>query len=115
MNMRFAVGERICFSNEPQLPYTVRAIGRRFAVLTRPIEGDDCERIDYEPLADDVVYTLVDSETMMRGPNNLVLNAYAYKTDDGCRQSLQDLESGEIELSRRYSVPVVLVEDGHSH
>ena len=109
-NRTFAVGESICFAEEPGHPYIVRAIDERFAILTRPMTAEDAEGVGewYGDLDGDVVYTIVDSETLMRGPNNLVLNCYEYKTLDGCKECLSDLRSGSVEMSRRYSIPLVL-------
>ena len=108
-NRTFAVGESICFAEEPGHPYIVRAIDERFAILTRPMTAEDAEEGErYGDLDGEVVYTIVDSETLTRGPNNLVLNCYEYKTLDGCRECLSDLRTGNVEMSRRYSVPLVL-------
>lgn len=40
--MRFAVDEVITFEDEPDSPYTVQAIGSRFAVLTRSRSPGQC-------------------------------------------------------------------------
>lgn len=92
------VGDKVGFSGEKQ-SYTIRAMSSRFAICTRPFNPQRT-----------VIYTIVDTEKMVRGPNNLVFNVYDYATDEGCMESLRDLESGEIEVSRRRSVPLVFSE-----
>ncbi len=97
--MKFAIDELIHFDEEEEdTPYTIKAINERFAILTRPFE-------------DTVYYTIVDSETWMRGPNNLVFNMYDYTKNEDIRRCMIDLESGACELSRRNSIPVLLTED----
>lgn len=101
INQRFAVGEKLRFAEEPKRSYTIQAMNARYAICTRKI---------YIPSRQQhtVLYTIVDSETMMRGPNNLIFNGYDYATKLGCEESLRALEDGEIELSRRNSIPVLL-------
>lgn len=109
--MRFALDERVTFAEEPDAPYTVQAISERFAVLTRPMTQSDADAEEWEgDIADNVVYSIVDSHTMTRSKNNLVFNCYEYKTRAGCEESLVDLDAGKIELSRRREIPVVLAE-----
>ena len=107
--MRFAVDELVTFAEEPENPYTVQAISERFAVLTRPMTQEDADADEWEgDIAGNVVYSIVDSHTMTRSKNNLVFNCYEYKTRAGCEESLAALDAGEIELSRRREIPVVL-------
>ncbi len=96
--MKFAINELVHFEEEEGTPYTIKAINKRFAILTRPFE-------------DTVYYTILDNETWMRGPNNLVFNMYDYAKDGDIQQCMIDLESGHCELSRRNSIPVCLVGD----
>lgn len=110
--MRFAIDETIAFAEEPQTPYTVKAISRRFAILTRPMTTKDAKDFEYDdPIDGHVVYTIVDSQTMKRGPNNLVFNAYNYTKQEDIEECLRDLDAGQIELSQRRSVPVLLADD----
>lgn len=106
--MRLAVNEKVTFAEEDATPYTVQAVGPRFAVLTRPATGEDRELHEYEGDVDGlVVYTIINSETMTRGPHDRVFNGYEFPTTTGCEECLRDLESGEIALSRRRSIPVL--------
>jgi len=113
--MRFAIDEQITFADEFDSRYTVKAIGSRFAVLTRPMTEEDREGYEYEGSIDtNVVYTIVDSETMMRGAHDWVLNPYDFKTSAGAAGCLRDLESGLAHLSRRNSIPAnVLIRNCH--
>lgn len=102
-NIRFALGEKIRFA-EDRKPYTVKAISERFAILTRPVKHKGEKT---------VLYTIVDIEEMIRGPNDWVLNPYDYKTDEGIAECMTHLNKAEGEemkahLSRRHSIPLVL-------
>lgn len=92
------VGAKIQFADENGT-YTVRAMSERYAICTKPFNPQRT-----------VIYSIIDIQEMMRGPNNLVLNIYDYKTDKGCEESLADLVDGKVELSRRNSIPLVLSE-----
>ena len=106
--MSFTINQRITFAEEPNSPYTVRAIGPRFAILTRSMTEEDRERYEYEGSIDKImIYSIVDLKTRRRGPHNLVFNPYDFKTTVGITECLRDLEAGEIELSHRYMIPVL--------
>lgn len=47
-NMRFSVNEQITFAEEPGMPYQVKAIGPRFAILTRPATEEDARAFEVE-------------------------------------------------------------------
>jgi hypothetical protein len=108
---RFTVGETITFVEEPTTPYTVQAVDSRFAVLTRPTTQDDAEEWD-DAIMGEVIYTIVDSQTWERGPNNMVFNAYEYKRREECERCVDDLSSPNnwLTLSSRHSIPVRLLE-----
>ena len=93
-------GATIRFAEERK-PYTIRAMSERFAICTRPIRHRGEKT---------VLYSIIDVQEQERGPNNLVFNMYDYSTDAGCQESLAALDAGEIELSRRRSVPLILSE-----
>lgn len=102
-NVRFALGEKIRFAEERK-PYTVKAISERYAILTRPIELDGEKT---------VMYTIIDIQEMIRGPNDWVLNPYDMATAEGIAECLRDLnkpdgEEFKAHLSRRHSIPLVL-------
>lgn len=106
--MKFAVGSTVTFLNEPAAVYIVHAIGRRYAVCVRTMTVDDLEQFGEQGEVGDPIYTILDRETWTRGPHNLILNPYDFHAAEGCEECLRDLQNGEIELSRRYSVPATV-------
>ncbi len=86
--MNIQQGTKIRFGDERN-PYTVRAIGKRYAVCTKPFA-----------LKKTVLYTVVDLEKEIRGTENLIFGMGA-ETDERCEQMLNRLESGETEVSHR--------------
>ena len=109
--MRFALDEIVTFAEEPDSPYTVQAVSERYAILTRPMTQEDADNEEWEgPIDGNVMYSIVDAETMTRSKNDLIFNPYDYNTRAGCEQSLADLEAGELGLSHRREIPVVLSE-----
>ena len=110
--MRFKVGEKIRFAEESHSPYTVKAMSSRFAILTRPATRKDFKDFGQEKyVKGQVVYTIVDNTTMMRGPHNLIFSPYDFATKEDINACMAGLESGTCELSRRNSIPVVLTEE----
>lgn len=102
------VGASIKFYDEPN-PYTVQAVSENFAVLTRPATQEDAESFEIENLEEGtVVYSIWDLLAEKRGPHNMILNAYEFKTQEGCQECLRDLEAKKIELSRRREARVIL-------
>ena len=89
------VGDRIRFAEEVQR-YTIRAMGKRYAVCTKPF---NCQHT--------VLYTVVDIEEKVRGTENLIFGAGA-ETDEQCEEMLQRLESGDTEVSHRNRIPLFL-------
>ena len=88
------VGDRIWFEGEVK-PYRVKAACDRFAICTKPFNLMHC-----------ALYTIIDWERMVRGRNNLIFNSYDYMVPDDINECLLDLQSGEIEVSRRNKVPL---------
>jgi hypothetical protein len=80
-------------------PFTVRAASDRFAVCTQP----------FNPRRT-VIYTIVDFQRGIRGPENLVFG-FGAETDEQCRAMLARLESGKTEVSHRRQVPLDIVTD----
>lgn len=105
----------IKFSDE-KLPYKVVSTNERFSVCTRWAD----KKVDKEllkeagidrstPLEGNVViYTLVDEQSGVRSTNNKVFNPYDYREKEDCDKCLQDLISGDVELSRRNQVPLLI-------
>jgi hypothetical protein len=90
-------GTRVRFAEEKQA-YTVRAIGPRFAVCTKPFNPRHT-----------VLYTVIDFEEKIRGTEGVVLGLGA-ETDEDCEEMLQRLESVETEISHRNRIPLVFAE-----
>lgn len=94
-----SIGCRVRFSEE-RLSYTIQARGPRFIVCTKP----------FNPL-NTVLYTVIDLEKLVRGPENLVLGAGA-ETAGQCEEMLARLEGRNheagftSEVSRRRSIPL---------
>lgn len=83
------VGHKIYFSGERN-GYTVKALNDRFAICTKP----------YNPKRT-VLYSIIDINRQVRGPNDLVFNMYDYTIQDDIDECMRDLESGETEVSYR--------------
>ena len=84
------VGYKVKFSEEKQR-YTVRGVTSdgRFAVCTKPMN-----------LYHTVLYSIIDFESGVRGPDDLVFS-FGYETDDQIAKALAWLEAGDVGVSRR--------------
>ncbi|MFI5895654.1 hypothetical protein ACIA5D_36720 [Actinoplanes sp. NPDC051513] len=99
-------------------PWTVKAVTKNFAALTRPVTDadrkahrgaydeahwDDDLADSYEELEGDVFYTVLDWRNGYRGPCNLIGQSYG----DGdyaeaeCAAMLAEFEAGDLEISHR--------------
>jgi hypothetical protein len=83
------VGDKVKISGHKK-PWTVKALSERYAILTTPFNPKRT-----------VLYTIIDFKYRVRNRNNLVFNIYDYKAQEDIDQCLKDLESGEVELSKR--------------
>lgn len=90
--MRVEVGGKIYLKDEKR-PYYVQARDKRFIICTKGVPYHK------------VKYFIIDLADKLRGPDNQVLCA-GYVTREQCKERLKELENGEIELSRKQSVPV---------
>lgn len=86
-------GDRVKFA-ENKIAWTVRSRSARFIILTRPFNPRNT-----------VVYTIVDLQTMKRGPDDRLFSR-GYETDADCAERLDDLETGFVEMSKRNRIPV---------
>lgn len=91
--MRVEVGNKVFFPNEKR-PYTVRARDDRFIICTKPFNPQHT-----------VLYTIIDLQNKWRGPDNMVFCS-GYESDEDCTERLTELQSGEIEVSRRRGIPL---------
>lgn len=85
---KIPVGAKIWFDNEKQ-GYTVRASNVAFCVCTKPFNAQKT-----------VLYTIIDWEQGIRGPENLVFG-FGAETDEECEEMLERLTQGESDLSGR--------------
>ena len=94
----FKVGDKVYFMEEKR-PYTVRACDERYLICTKPFN-----------LQHTVQYTIVDLKEGIRGADNYWRwGGYDdYTTDEGCRNVLENLNSGEVEISYRNRIPAIL-------
>lgn len=85
-------GDRIKFAGEKQR-YTVRAVSSdgRWAICTKPFN-----------LQHTVLYTIVDFDSGVRGPDNY--GGLGYESGDEIRRAMNWLEAGDAEVSYRYDV-----------
>jgi hypothetical protein len=112
----FTVGDTTMLAGDPNL-WTVAAVTANFAALTRPVTDTDRKEHreayeeanwdsdfdDYEELDGDVFYTVLDWDNGLRGPCNLIGQAYGEGdyTPAECAQMLARFESGDLEISVR--------------
>lgn len=87
------VGSRIWFNGEVN-PYKVRARNSRYIICTKPFNPKRT-----------VLYTIIDLQTDMRGPDNNVF-CMGYETDEQVEANMRELERGQLEVSRRRAVPL---------
>lgn len=90
------VGAKIWFDNEKQ-GYTVRASNAAFCVLTKPFNAQKT-----------VLYCIIDWESGVRGPENLVFGMGA-ETDEDCQEMLERMTTGESEVSSRNYRDITIV------
>lgn len=87
--MEYKVGDKIRFIEEKN-PYTIRACNDRYLICTKPFN-----------LQHTVLYSIVDLQEGIRGTNWWVFNVYEYMDAEDCKKCLDDLISGECEISHR--------------
>ena len=116
--MPLEVGATLTFAGDPN-PWTVQAVTEHFAAATRLVSDHDQQQAEYhrdpddrfweKPYEDgDVLYTVLDWRNGVRGPCNLVGQAYgagAY-TPAECAQMLAEFEAGELAVSHRNRVRI---------
>lgn len=91
--MKVKVGDKVYVPNEKK-PYRVRARDDRYIICTKPFNPQHT-----------VLYFIVDLEYKWRAPDNMIF-CRGYETDKDCQKRLIELQSGEIELSRRRGIPL---------
>ena len=87
------VGDKV-YIPQHKRPFTVKARDERYIICTKPFNAK-CT----------VIYFIVDLVERRRGPDNMVFCS-GYETDKDCTERLEELQNGEIEVSRRRGIPL---------
>lgn len=91
--MRVEIGDKVYVPTDKR-PYKVRARDDRYIICTKPFN-----------LQHTVLYFIIDLVDKWRAPDNMIF-CFGYETDEDCKARLQELQNGEIELSRRRGIPL---------
>lgn len=94
------VGDRVRFEGETyRVWWTVRAVSTdgRWAILTKP-----------HNVAQTVLYTVVDFDDGVRGPDNY--GSLGYESPEEIERAMGMFVAGEAEVSVRYDVPLRIAE-----
>ena len=91
--MRVEVGDKVYIPNQKK-PYRVRARDDRYIICTKPFNPQHT-----------VFYFIIDLVDKRRAPDNMIFCS-GYETDEDCNERLEELQSGEIELSWRRGIPL---------
>ena len=91
--MKVEIGDKVYIPTDKR-PYRVRARDGRYIICTKPFN-----------LQHTVLYFIIDLVDRWRAPDNMIF-CFGYETDEDCKARLQELQSGEIELSRRRGIPL---------
>lgn len=92
---KLPVGSKVWFAGEKQ-GYTVKASNVAFAVLNKPFNARKT-----------VLYCIIDWESGVRGPENLVFGMGAETTKE-CEEMLERLTTGETEVSSRHCCDLII-------
>jgi hypothetical protein len=90
-------GDSVWFSASKK-SFKVRECNDRFAICTQPF--------NLQPKT--VIYTIIDFDRDVRGEDNLIFSVYDYYSDEDCKQAMEDLMSGEIEVSYKRNKNTIL-------
>ena len=90
-------GDSVWFSTSKK-SFKVRECNDRFAICTQPF--------NLQPKT--VIYTIIDFDRYVRGEDNLIFTVYDYYSDEDCKQAMEDLMSGEIEVSYKRNKNTIL-------
>lgn len=92
-------GDKVRFRGMKKF-FTVRCADKRFAICTMP----------YNLRPGMVIYTIMDVLHGVRGVDNMVFGMHDYVSDEDCEAALEELRSGELEVSSRNRVNIDLTE-----
>jgi hypothetical protein len=88
-------GDKIYFFEE-KYPYVVRSIKSNMVVLTKPFN-----------LKHTVLYTILDLNNMIRGPEDLIF-CFGAETDKQCNEMLNRILNKESEISYRHRIKAII-------
>ena len=88
------VGQPLKFDDEKIFRWTIKSIGLPYVICTTA-----------GPLG---YYTILNVEKGIRGPDNF--GGVGYQTPKDCESALIGLLSGELEISNRHKIPLVISE-----
>ena len=89
--MKVQIGDKVYIPGEKR-PYRVRARDNRYIICTKPC-------------FETVLYFIVDLEEKWRAPDNMIFCS-GYESDEDCKERLEELRKGTIELSARRGIPL---------
>ena len=89
--MKVKIGDKVYIPKEKK-PYKVKARDERYIICTKPCFGT-------------VLYFIVDLKERWRAPDNMVFCS-GYETEEDCKERLEELQNGRIELSIRRGIPL---------
>jgi len=90
--MQLKKGDKIKFKRHKQR-YTVVAANKKFAICTKPL---NCKKT--------YIYTIIDFEKQIRGPENLIFNCTDLRNDGEAREMLVRLTRRKTEVSYRRNI-----------
>lgn len=97
---KLAVGNAVKFTEDTRV-WDVTAADERWAVLTR--------QAPFQPTGV-LIYTIVDSQTGIRGAANTRGRRWDVQSPGGSEGLLHDLQAGEVQISPRAQCKAVIVE-----
>lgn len=121
-SLPLTAGKTVRLAGDPN-PWTVTAVTDNFATLTGPTTQDEKDNAEWLADPDDkhwenpytpgeTLYTVLDWRHGVRGPCNLSgqgLGDGTYSRAE-CAEMLSEFEAGNLEVSHRNQVPIVLGE-----
>jgi hypothetical protein len=111
--------EQLVFFINENLPYEVKAISDRYAIVSRKLHRrEDADLLHHKVKMsayltftdafnankENPVYSICDFKENIKAPDNLVFEIINYFNTEDCEKCIKMLELGEIELSHRNKV-----------
>ena len=90
-------GDTVWFSTNKK-SFRIRECNDKFAICTQP----------FNLIPNTVIYSIIDFDRCVRGQDNFVFGVYDYYLDEDCKQAMEDLMNGEMEVSHKNNKSVSL-------